>query len=890
MSKNQTLKKVLKISGISIGVLLLVMIVTPFLFKDQIKKAVVDTANKKLNAKLKIDDFGLNFFSNFPNATLSLDDMSVSGVGVFEKDTLLKAKSLSVAINLASIFSGNYEITKISLDQTHVYAKVLADGRANWDIVKTDSTEAEDTTATSVKMQLKKITLNDCSVIYEDQSSDMKVVMDKWTGDVSGDFSAASTTINTNSSVNELSFYMEKIPYLYKVKTSANASIKADLNKFTFSFIESTLEINEVKAVIDGTFAMLAGENGMEFDLKMQAPDTQFKSILSLVPAMYTTNFKDVKASGTASMDAYVKGTMKGETYPAFNIKIAVKNGMFQYPSLPKSVTGINVDMKIASSGGSLDNTVIDINKFNFNMGGNPFSAMLKISTPISDPNLDAKINGIIDLGMIKDIYPLEKGTELSGRMNANLNIATRMSYVEKEQYDKVKASGGMKITGLNYRSASMPLVAISSMSMQFSPQFVNLDNFRAKIGRNDLSANGRIDNLLGYILKNKTLKGAFNFSSNYLNINDFMSGSAETASTSNDEAMPVFEVPKNLDFTITGIMKQVVYEKMDITNVAGNILVKDGTITFKNLFGNALGGTMNMNGSYSTAANPQKANVMMDMKFTNASFAQTFKSVEMVQKFAPIFEKIGGNYSMNMNMKTEMGDSYMDMLKKLTMNGLIKSSNMKVEGLDVLNTMASSLKMNSLKSLAVKDLNMPFTINEGKVKTNPFTISANGGKLSLGGTTGIDQSIDYKGTLTFPKELSNSFVNNIGFTIGGTFSKPKFGLDTKSLLSNSADLAAKKVLGTSITEKTADLKKQASAEVAKQAQRIRDEAKASSDKLVSEAQKQGQALVDKATNPLTKIVAQKASDKLVKEAQKQGQALIDQAEIQAKKVEDAAK
>ncbi|OJU53600.1 MAG: hypothetical protein BGN96_17265, partial [Bacteroidales bacterium 45-6] len=587
-----------------------------------------------------------------------------------------------------------------------------------------------------------------------------------------------------------LSFYMSKIPYIYKVKTTANASIKADLNKFTFSFINSVLEINAVKATIDGTFAMLTGEDGMEFDLKMKAPDTQFKDILSLLPAMYTDNFKDVKASGTAALDAYVKGVMKGEEYPAFNLKLLVKNGMFQYPSLPKSVTGINVDMKVASPGGSLDKTVVDISKFDFNMGGNPFAAVLKVSTPISDPNLDARMKGIIDLNMIKDVYPLEKGTELSGRLDANLNVATRMSYVEKEQYDKVKASGGLKVTGLNYRSAAMPLVAISTMSMQFSPQFVNLENFQAKIGRNDIAANGRLDNLLAYALKNKTLKGTLNLSSNYLNLNDFMTGTATTTAAADNSALPTFEVPKNLDFTLNGKMKQVVYEKIDMTNVSGTISVKDGILSFKNLGGNALGGSLLMNGTYNTAANPKAPKVAMDMKLSNVSFAQTFKSVEMVQKFAPIFEKIGGNYSMNFNMNSVMGSNYLDMLKTLTMNGLLQSSDVKVQGTEVLNSLASSLKTDALKSLAVKDLKLPFTIENGRVNTKPFTVNANGGQLNLSGTTGLDQTIDYKGTVTLPKNLANKYVDNIGITIGGTFTKPKIGIDTKSLLSGAVNSA----------------------------------------------------------------------------------------------------
>ena len=91
----------------------------------------------------------------------------------------------------------------------------------------------------------------------------------------------------------------------------ADATINANLDKMQFSFKESNLQLNDLKASIDGTFAMVGKDyEDMEFDLKLNAPDTQFKDILSLVPAMYTADFKDVKTSGTAKLEAYIKGLM----------------------------------------------------------------------------------------------------------------------------------------------------------------------------------------------------------------------------------------------------------------------------------------------------------------------------------------------------------------------------------------------------------------------------------------------------------------------------------------------------------------------------------------------------------------------------------------------------
>ncbi|MFV0311722.1 MAG: AsmA-like C-terminal region-containing protein [Dysgonomonas sp.] len=882
------MKKVLTIIGVVLIVIIIAMISIPFLFKDKIKTAVLNVANEQLNAKVDIKDFGLNLFSNFPNATLSLEDASITGIGDFEKDTLVQAKSGSVTIDLMSLFGSNYNISRINLDRASVYAKVLADGRTNYDIMKTDSTatDTETENSTPFNLNLKKITVNDCNIVYQNDSTKMKLVLNKWSGEISGDFSASETTIKTTSEISEISFYMDGIPYLNKVKGNADATINANFDNMKFTFDKSEIRINELKASIDGWFTM-QGKNyeDMDFDLKLNAPDTQFKDILSLVPAMYTADFKDVKTSGTATLDAYIKGLWQGENYPAFDVKIGVNNAMFQYPSLPKSVNDINLAVDINSKGGSLDNMIIDISKFSFNLGGNPFSGNLNITTPMSDPNLKAHANGTINLGMIKEVYPLEKGTELNGIITANINLATRMSAIEKEQYENVSATGKLELNNMAYKATDMPEVLINNASLEFTPRYVNLPSLEVKIGKNDISANGRLENFIAYALKDQTLKGQLNIKSNYLNANDFISsetsGTAATDTTSATSEDII--IPKNIDFTLSAVLNQIVYGKMNITNMVGNMTVRNGILTLNNVSANALGGSAKVNGSYNTS-DPKTPKVDFDIALSKVSFAETFKSVESIQKFAPIFESLVGTYSMNLKFNTSLGQSIMQTLASLTGSGALQTSDVKVENVAALTALSSALKTDALKSISPKDLNLPFNIDNGQIITKPFNINiGNGGMMKLEGSTGLDQSINYKGTVTLPKSLANNYINNVPITIGGTFSSPKIGVDTKALVTDAASSIVSGLLGGKSDGTGASL----SEEKAKQIEKIRTEADNAAKKLVEEAQKQSDNLVAKAgSNALAKAAAKGAGKKLVDEAEKQGQNLRNKAEEQIKKIE----
>ena len=82
---------------------------------------------------------------------------------------------------------------------------------------------------------------------------------------------------------------------------------------------------------------------------------------------------------------------------PAFGIDLGIKDGEFKYPSLPLSVNEINTDIAIKSASADFDKMTVDVTKFHVKIGKNPFDAMLKLRTPISDPDIDTKIKGKIN-------------------------------------------------------------------------------------------------------------------------------------------------------------------------------------------------------------------------------------------------------------------------------------------------------------------------------------------------------------------------------------------------------------------------------------------------------------------------------------------------------------
>ncbi|MDR1610679.1 MAG: AsmA family protein, partial [Candidatus Symbiothrix sp.] len=803
-------------------------------------------------------------------------------------DTLFYAENLSATINLKSLFGNSgYEIRKITLDNAKINLHVLENGHANWNITKPDETETSDSTASSdFKLLLKSVTVNHSGFRFDNDSTNMNFALQDLNLNFSGDMTAEKTRIKTNFSAKDMRLVMDNIPYLSNVKIEGNSAIEADLKNMRFTLAENAFQLNEIKGSIEGWVAF-PDEDNTDMDIRLKAPEIQFKDILSLIPAIYSNNFKNVQAAGNVTLDASAKGIMNEEVIPSFNVELGIDKAYFQYPGMPKSVTNISTNIHAFNPGGLADNTVVDISKFHFEMGGNPFDLNLHISRPVSDPDFRLSALGKLNLSDIKEIYPLE-GMELSGNLDANLQLASRMSYIEKEQYDKVNASGALNIKQMLIQSKEGKDIQINNANLAFSPRYVNLSAFSAQIGKNDIAGNGRLENFIPYFLKDETLKGTLSVNSNYLNLNDFMS--EETASSSKDTAaVGVIEIPKNIDFAVNGNFKQVLFDKMDMRDVAGQITVKDGKAEMKNLSMLALGGKLNVTGYYDTGKNPQQPEVSFTLDIKEASFAQTFSTFVTIQKLAPVFENLMGNYSTQLQLKSPLGADFMPVLSALSASGLLSSNNVEISNNSVLSGLATTLKNESLKDLKIKDLKLPFSINDGRVTTNPFNINFGGGVMNLQGSTGLDQSIDYLAKVNLTGKLTNNYLNNVNVKIGGTFTNPKFSVDMKSAADEILGNLAGKALGGEGT-----LSQQVTQKADEQAEKLRKETKEAGEKLVAEAEKQAQKLVDEAnkiSNPLAKIAAVKSAEvaakKLKEEAQKKADQLNQEVENQIQNLKD---
>lgn len=894
------MKRFLKITATVVAVVLVVAIVTPLLLRGKIGDIVKREANAMLAARLDFEKLDISLLRNFPNASLNLKGLTLVGTDRFEGDTIVAARRITIVVNLMSLVGDEgFEVRKIILASPALHAHKLADGAVNWDVMKpsepADTTAAEESAPSSFRLSVRDFRLTDAVIRYEDDSTGMELRTAPLSLRLSGDMSAESTQLDLDLLAGGVDFTQGGVPLLHDAELALDAEIDADLAEGRFTFSRNTLRLNAIEMRLDGWVQQVG--DALAMDVSAGCSEVRFKDLLSLIPAFYKHEFRSLAASGELSMELWARGQMHGAQLPAFELKTEVHNGSFQYSSLPKAVTDINIAAKVSNAGGELDKTEVEISEFGLKMAGNSLSATGYATNLMSDPTFRATLSGRVDLGAIREVYPLEKGIDLAGRIAASMKLAGRMSDVESGRYERISASGSLVVEQLGLHVQQLPEVFIRRAAATISPQAMTLGEFGVTVGGSDLSATGQLTGYLGYLMRGEQLAGRLYVKSDLLDLNEIRAAvPADAEAESADAEKPAEEaaaapaqaivVPKNLNLSLNAELKKVLFEKMVITDIAGEMSVAGGTLSLDRLGLQLFGGKASASGRYSTAADPAHPTLSLAASIAKASFPRTFEEIEAVRQLAPIFEKASGDYSLSIDMRTTLDAAMSPDLMSLTAQGEISSENVSVEGVEVFDKLADLLKNDKLRRIEARDLKIRFSIKDGRVTTEPFDLKMGDVNVNMSGTTGLDRTIDYTAKVTLPAGVGG-VLGAVNVGIGGTFTSPKITLGVQETV----EQVVSNVVSEQIDNLTGGRGGLLSDDTQTRAAALREEAQRAGEKLVEAAETQRQKLVDAAAKKgaLAKIAAEAAGDALVDEAKKQSKALLEEAEKQIQKLTQEA-
>ncbi|HRK53910.1 MAG TPA: AsmA-like C-terminal region-containing protein [Cyclobacteriaceae bacterium] len=595
------MKKVLIGFGIVLILFVAAAILIPILFKDDIKAAIDKEIAKSVNADVifEADNFDLTLFKNFPNATAVISELGVFNREPFEGVPLFVVEKLEVEVNLKEmLFGDELRLKGITLVRPQINIKVLADGRANWDITypSTDTVTVEEEEGGEFSFGIDNWKIVDGDLSYDDQSIPYAMNMIGLNHTGNGDFNEKEFDLRTKTNADTLSVTYDGVEYITHKKLTADMvlAISEEYSKFTFK--ENVAYINDFGLAFDGWFKM--NDDSYDMDINYQTEESTFKSLLSLVPGMYTQDFGNIETNGNIAFTGMVKGVFSEIQMPAFNLAVKVEDGMFKYPDLPTAIKNINLDLFVDNKDGIIDNTVVDLKKLHLELGNNPVDARMLIEN-LKNYKLDGNVKASLNLAELNKMFPME-GLEVKGAFSVDatakgvydsirkiipaIDIAMSLKdgYVKSSEFplpienmqftSTVKnTSGKMAETTINVKDLSLLMDGekfIANMIIQ------NLDDYNW-----DIKANGGIDlekmtkifpiegmTLAGKVKADIETKGK---------MSDVDAGRYDRLPTSGTASLENFKFSsKDLPYAVTVSKAQAVFDpsKIELKNTAGTI------------------------------------------------------------------------------------------------------------------------------------------------------------------------------------------------------------------------------------------------------------------------------------------------------------------------------
>ncbi|HLO72482.1 MAG TPA: AsmA-like C-terminal region-containing protein [Flavobacterium sp.] len=896
-SKKSLFAKILKITGITFVISLLILILLPIVFADTITEKVKVLANKNLEGKLNFNDSELSFFKHFPSLTLTLHEFNLNGSKPFKNKSLISAKEIGFGIDVwSAVFGNQTQIEEIFLENAKINIQVNRKGEANYNIYKSNPKE-NNTASESASLELENIQINNSELVYNDKSTKINIEAKGFNYKGKGDLLKANFNLKTSARIDSLSFVYDQKEYLKNKKVKANLITKINTNSLSFVFEKNDLVINQLPVEFTGFFDFL--KNGYQMDFKLKTENSDLEDLFTALPAEYVSWMNETKMKGTTSAFLTLKGkyiaTEKLSPELNFNIKVRdgyvkhskapypvediflnldtklpnldinllkirldslyfdvnknklsavlisdgfgkkitidskvkskldlsfvsnalqvpnfklagnldadiiskgnfnkedkkfpitkgnfeLKNGLIQTAYYPKPIQNINLKASLNSPTGDFKDASFILSPTNFTFEGESFNMKASFIN-FDDINYNIKAKGTLNVARIYKVFS-QKGLDIDGYIKADVNLAGKQSDATNGNLSNLKNSGTLEVKNIKTTSnyLAKPFL-IENGLFKFNQDKINFSNFNGKYGASDITMNGNLENVINFVLsENQILKGNFNLTSNFLNINEFIPTITEETDdekTAKTEISGVVEIPNNLDVTIQTNALKTKYDDITIDNLRGNLLIQNGSLKLTNGNLGIIGATAKMDAFYKNEGT-QKAYFDYKINASEFDIKRAYNEIKIFREIVTAAESAEGIIGLNYSIKGVLNNKMEPVMPSLEGSGTLSVKKVKMKGFKLLNVVSSKTENPDIKDPDVTKVDIKTTIKNNIVTIERFKFKVAGFRLRFEGQTSLDGKLNLKMRIGLPP----LGIIGIPIKVLGTQENPDIKLGRKS-------------------------------------------------------------------------------------------------------------
>ncbi|MBX7109065.1 MAG: AsmA-like C-terminal region-containing protein [Chitinophagales bacterium] len=744
-------------SGMLIGVI----------FGDRIKQLAIGELNKKLATEVVVKgSIDFSVLANFPSASITFNQVTLRE-SLPSKEDLLQCDQISLLFNIWDVFRGKYKIKKVMAENGYLNIRITEDGHSNYNIFKPATAKTND----EFSLKMEEAILNNIILRYDDNRTNRHFVFDNRQSTLSGDFTSDTFLLKIVADGTSEKCSIDNIDYLPNRKLTLNSLLRVNLREGSYELNETILEIEMNLFTLSGKIITRA--EGNETDLHFGGTNLRIEELAALLPEKHAAYISHFSSEGTIRLDGSVKGMISAQTEPHVSISFGVKNGTFSHDKMKAAFKNVSMDGEFSNgASNSLATAIFKLQSFTASFDENTVTGMMQLQH-FNDPFLDLRLDGKLNLELIKPLFPSTYIHELKGSLSFRQFYfkGAVKSITNSKPIAKIDAGGSFSLADV---TVVTNLTSYDHLTGAFDIQdnqiMINQLSFNAK--ESDLNLTGSINNFIPYFLSslndsvrnNHKIGLDIEFSSHYLSWTDLV-GAAETTGTSaNASAAEEYAVPSLfyiLSGSLSGKIDKFSYEKFQAGDVHGRILFLGNAIYFNDFGLKAEQGTVVANGKLDIG-NVNRNKLELTASLDKMDITQLFYEFNNFSQTTLTDHNLKGLITANVALQATWDENIFNK-NKLYAIADVTIDNGELNNFDPMLALAKFVKMSELKNIRFSRLQNQVEIRNGKIYIPQMQIFTNALNIQLSGTHSFENIIDYKIQLNLLKLLTSKFEKSAG-------------------------------------------------------------------------------------------------------------------------------
>lgn len=479
---NRQVKKTLKISGITLGTVLLVLlvaiafvinfIVTP----KKLTPVVLDAANQTLNAHLDMESVELTFFSTFPQFGLKVKNGSLVSKALNDSswcktDSLLSFKECVLTVNpIAYLTENRIVVHNLSLEEVAVYAYRNKAGKANWEVTRASvDTIPADTASTDFnsEIDIRNIELKHANLVFDDRNTDIYSRIDDANLKLRLSLTKGISTLGLKFDNKNILFWQQGELLVNKIATSLRTDIMVDRQTAVWKLKDTELDVNGIRLDVNGTFRRdtVAKTIGMDLEYGLHAPSME--TVLRMIPKSYVKDTK-VSAKGEVTVSGRVRGVYGDKKLPAVSLKIGIKEASAQYKGLPYGIDEVTADFDAYVDLMRHQPSYLNLKIFHFKGAHTEVLADAKVDDLLDDPLITFHTKSTVDLDALAKTFPLQESVTITGKLDADMGMKCRLSTLKKQDIGRMKLGGKLELKDFELKDTAKDFDFLGNATFRF--------------------------------------------------------------------------------------------------------------------------------------------------------------------------------------------------------------------------------------------------------------------------------------------------------------------------------------------------------------------------------------------------------------------------------------